>query len=142
MPTNKKINFWREVTLPNPTIPDSIYFISDSDDRFEIFITDSENDVRSLYHPASSGSGTYDLTETFETISKNIKSFDCTFNYTSDDLTSIDYNTITGVITKTFNYTLGELSSIVLSGILPQNINLSKIFTYNTNGDLININYT
>ena len=79
--------------------------------------------------------------EEYETISKNLRSWDAAFNYTSGDLTSIVYTQGTETITKTFNYTTGTLTSIVLSGDTPTGINLTKTFTY-TSGNLTGITFS
>lgn len=77
----------------------------------------------------------------FETVSKNLKSWDYTLNYTSGDLTSIVYTDGVDTITKTLNYTSGDLTSIVLSGDTPSGIDLTKTLSY-TSGDLTGIAYS
>jgi len=67
------------------------------------------------------------LWETFETVSKNLKSVWYTLNYTSWELTSIVYS---NGITKTLNYTSSKLTSIVLSWTTPSWIDLTKTLTY------------
>lgn len=78
---------------------------------------------------------------TFETVSKNLKSYPATYTYSSGILSSIIYTTDSGSITKTFNYTSGLLTSIVLSGNTPSNILLTKSFGY-SGSTLINTSYT
>jgi hypothetical protein len=68
--------------------------------------------------------------ETFETVSKNLKSYPYALNYISGKLTSIVYTLPVGSITKTLNYTSGILTSIVLSGDTPSGIDLTKTLTY------------
>ena len=75
--------------------------------------------------------------EYFESVSKNIKSYPSVLNYTGGILTSVVYTVPAGTITKTFNYTLGKLTSIVLSGDTPNGINLTKTLTYT--GDSITV---
>jgi hypothetical protein len=77
----------------------------------------------------------------FETVSKNLITYDAAFNYTLDELTSIVYTTGGGTITKTFNYTGDDLTSVVLSGDTPAGIDLTKTLSY-TLGNLTDINYT
>lgn len=80
---------------------------------------------------------------TFENLSKNLKSFPNTLTYDSGtgDLQTIVYNTGTGSITKTFTYTLGKLSDIVLSGDLPADLlATTKVFVY-TGDNLTSISY-
>lgn len=81
------------------------------------------------------------LNETFETVSKNLKSWNNTFNYVSGTLSSIVYTDGVDTITKTFNYTGGVLTSIVLSGNTPAGINLTKTLGY-TSGNLTLITYS
>jgi hypothetical protein len=81
------------------------------------------------------------LENSFETISKNLKSFNYTFNYTGELLSSITYDTLDGDIIKTFNYTDDKLTSIVLSGEIPLGIYSTKTFTY-SGEELINITYS
>lgn len=82
-----------------------------------------------------------EYSEAFETVSKNIKSWDYSLNYTSGDLTSIVYTDGVDTITKTLNYTSGDLTSIVLSGDTPAGINLTKTLTY-ASGDLTAVTYS
>jgi hypothetical protein len=82
------------------------------------------------------------LSNAFETISKNLKSYPYVLNYTDNALTSIVYDLGGGdEITKTLNYTGADLTSIVLSGDTPAGIDLTKTLSY-TNGDLTGIEYS
>lgn len=78
---------------------------------------------------------------TFETVSKNLKAYPASLNYTSGTLTSIVYTLPSGTITKTLNYTSEILTSIVLSGSTPSGINLTKTLGY-TSGILTSITYS
>jgi len=78
---------------------------------------------------------------TFESVSKNIKSWDYTFNYTTGVLTSIVYTDGVSTITKTFNYTTGLITSIVLSGDTPAGIQLTKTLNY-TGANLSGVAYS
>lgn len=73
---------------------------------------------------ASNSSG---LSDSFETVSKNLDASGATLNYTGDNLTSIDY---ANGITKTLNYTGDNLTSVVLSGSTPSGITLTKTLVY------------
>lgn len=86
----------------------------------------------------STGAGTAD---SFETVSKNLSSYNAAFNRTGDDLTSIVYTTDGGTITKTLTRTGENLSSIVLSGDTPGGIDLTKTFT-RTGDDITSITYS
>ena len=79
--------------------------------------------------------------DTFETVSKNLKAYPASLNYTSGTLTSIVYTLPSGTITKTLNYTSGTLTSIVLSGNTPSGISLTKTLGY-TGGILTSITYS
>jgi len=82
-----------------------------------------------------------DYPEEFETVSKNLKAWNASFNYTDGALTSIVYTSGANTITKTFNYTSGALTSIVLSGDTPSGIALTKTLGY-TSGVLTSISYS
>jgi hypothetical protein len=76
---------------------------------------------------------------TFETVSANLSAYDYTINYNgSGDVSSIVYS---NGVTKTLNYTSGNVTSIVLSGSTPSNISLTKTLTY-TSGDVTGITYS
>jgi len=77
----------------------------------------------------------------FETVSKNLKSWNATFNYVGGVLSSIAYTDGIDTITKTFNYTGGILTSIVLSGDTPSGIDLTKTLGF-TSQDLTSITYS
>ena len=68
--------------------------------------------------------------EYFESVSKNIKSWNYSLNYTGDKLISVVYTENSNTITKTLNYTGDKLTSIVLSGDTPTGIDLTKTLTY------------
>ncbi len=77
----------------------------------------------------------------FETVSKNIRSWDYALSYTGDKLTSIVYAENLDTITKTLNYTGDKLTSIVLSGDTPSGIDLTKTLTY-TGDQLTSVAYS
>jgi hypothetical protein len=81
------------------------------------------------------------LEETFETVNKNLKSWDYALNYTGVNLTSIVYTSGADTITKTLNYTGTDLTSIVLSGDTPSGIDLTKTLSY-TGADLTGVAYS
>jgi YD repeat-containing protein len=77
---------------------------------------------------------------TFETVSKNLDAKNATFTYDmSGNLITITY--ANGIV-KTLNYTLGILTSIVLSGSIPSGILTTKTLTYDMSGNLTNTAYT
>jgi hypothetical protein len=84
------------------------------------------------------GNSAYD---SFETVSKNLKGYPYIITYDGDDIDCITYSTNEGTIRKTLNYTLGVLTSIVLSRDTPDGINLTKTLTY-TGADLTSVAYS
>lgn len=81
--------------------------------------------------------------EYFETVSKNLKTYPYSLNYTVDKLTSIVYDIGGGDnITKTLNYSAELLTTIVLSGTLPSGIGATtKTLTY-SGSQLSSITYS
>jgi hypothetical protein len=79
--------------------------------------------------------------QTFETVSKNISSWDATISYSGGVVSSISYSNGVLTVVKTFNYTGSDLTSIVLSGDTPAGIDLTKTLSY-TSGDLTGIAYS
>lgn len=77
----------------------------------------------------------------FEAISKNIQSWDASYNYTGDTLDEIVYTNGSSVITKTLVYSDGLLTSVSLSGDTPSGIELTKSLTY-TDGALSGVSYS
>jgi YD repeat-containing protein len=77
---------------------------------------------------------------TFETFSKNLDAKNATFTY--DGLGNLITITYANGIVKTLNYTLGILTSIVLSGSIPSGILTTKTLTYDGSGNLTNTAYT
>lgn len=79
------------------------------------------------------------ISNTFETVSANLSAYDATLNYNgSGDITSIVYS---NGVTKTFNYTGADITSIVLSGSTPDGIELTKTLSY-TDGNVTGITYS
>jgi hypothetical protein len=81
------------------------------------------------------------LSETYETVSKNIKGYPYVITYAGSDIDFITYTTPSGTIVKTFNYTGSDLTSLVLSGDTPSGINLTKTLHY-TGSDLTSVSYS
>lgn len=95
------------------------------------------NDYNDLYNLPTTTNGA----NSFEGVSKNLRSWGYTLNYTGSKLTSIDYSNGANTITKTLNYTNGILTSIVLSGDTPSGISINKTLTY-TGSSLTSITYS
>jgi hypothetical protein len=97
--------------------------------------------VLELSYSSSVSTSTF-LGEEFETVSKNLKNYPYTLTYGVDGLATIVYDLGGGLsITKTFNYTLTVLTSIVLSGDTPTGIELTKTLSY-TGADLTSVAYS
>lgn len=79
----------------------------------------------------------------FEDVAKNIASNPSTLAYNVDGtINTVTYDLGNSLsIVKTFAYSGGNLSTIVLSGSTPSGITLTKTFTY-TSGDVTNIAYS
>ena len=84
------------------------------------------------------------LSDSFGSVSNNLSDFPATFFYDANDvLTSIEYNSGTGTITKTLNYNNdGLLESVVLSGNLPAGIQTTQNLSYDSDGILTGISYS
>jgi hypothetical protein len=80
--------------------------------------------------------------ETYNTVNKNLKSYNDVIVYGVDGPSTQTF-TIDGThsIIKTFNYTLGVLTSIVLSGSTPAGIDLTRTLNYNS-GNYIGSDYS
>jgi hypothetical protein len=130
-----------DVTLDSSDVTDALTFTPE----------DVSNKVQNLSSPDAATYPSTDavsnaienlLGSTFETVSKNLKQYDYTLNYTGDVLDSIVYTVPSvGTITKTLTYSLGKLTTVVLSGNTPSGINLTKTLTY-TLGQLTSITYS
>lgn len=80
--------------------------------------------------------------DSFENISSNLSEYPTSFTYDGDNIDYITYDLGGGQsIVKTFNYTDGKVTSIVLSGDTPAGINLTKTFHY-TGDQLTSITYS
>jgi hypothetical protein len=83
------------------------------------------------------------LGSSFETINKNLKSYPSSVEYTDDgDIQTITYDLgSNGAVTKTFTYTGKNLTFISLRGSVPSGIPLTKELVYDSEDNLINIEY-
>lgn len=81
------------------------------------------------------------LEKTYETVSKNLKSYPYTLAYSGDNVSSVTYTTPRGSIVKTLNYTGDNLTSIVLTGALQIKSPITKTLTY-TGDNLTGVSYT
>lgn len=97
---------------------------------------------KSHKHATSDITGYTAYSEAFETVSKNLKGYPYVISYGGDDIDYITYDIGGGMeIVKTFNYTLGVLTSLVLSGDTPSGIDLTKTLHY-TGDDLTSVTYS
>ena len=82
------------------------------------------------------------LAEEFESVSKNLISYPYVITYDGDDVDYITYDLGGRLeIIKTFHYTDGVLTSLVLSGDTPSGIDLTKTLHY-TGDDLTSVTYS
>ena len=115
--------------------------IGECDIDGEIYDNEIFGDVGIFIDVKGPKGDTGSIQESFESVSKNAKSWNYSLNYTAGNLTSIVYTDGTNTITKTFNYTTGNLTSIVLSGDTPSGIDLTKTFTY-SGSNITDISYS
>jgi hypothetical protein len=91
---------------------------------------------------ATGPSGGGSAADTFEVVSKNLAARDAAFAYNlSGQLSTITYTWDTNSVIKTFNYTDGKLTSIVLSGDTPSGIDLTKTFVYDADA-IVQVTYS
>lgn len=81
------------------------------------------------------------LKHTFETVNKNLEASDAVLAYdANDDLVTVTY--ANGVI-KTLTYNAGgDLITVVLSGVTPEDIMLTKTLGYDGTGNLVSVTYS
>jgi hypothetical protein len=101
------------------------------------FATTASFAVSASWAPSTGGGSEL----TFETVSKNLKSWNYSLNYAGSTLSNIVYTSGSQTITKTLNYSDGILTSLVLSGDTPIGIALTKTLSY-TSGSLTSISYS
>ena len=104
----------------------------------------SATNIKTVNGDTILGSGDLTVTsaETYETVSKNLIGYPYVITYDGDDIDYITYDLGGGdSIVKTFNYTLGVLTSLVLSGDTPSGIDLTKTLNY-TGDDLTSVKYS
>jgi hypothetical protein len=110
------------------------YGLRDNDGVIEF-----KNDEGAWAPVGTGGAGS--LSQSFETVSKNLKAFPNELTYTGENLTSIEYTTDLGTVVKTFGYTGENLTTITLSGDLPEGlVNTIKTLAY-TGENLTSITY-
>jgi hypothetical protein len=81
--------------------------------------------------------------ESYETLSKNLRQFPYAITYNLAGLIDeVTYTTIDGPIVKKFNYTSGNLTSVVFSGAVPSGINTTKTFSYDLSGKITGAIYS
>jgi YD repeat-containing protein len=80
------------------------------------------------------------IQKTFETVNKNLAASNGVLGYNANgDLITINY---TNGVVKTLAYDANsDLSSITLSGNTPESIDLTKTFSYDAGGNLVNFTY-
>lgn len=93
-----------------------------------------------VYNPKNSSvytlvrSGDVLISNSFETVNKNLKSFGYTLTYSGSKIIQVVYNIGAGkTITKDLSYTGNKLDTITLSGDTPSGIELIKTLSYTGN---------
>ena len=127
-------------SAPNGIIAVNIVIESSLEDLQDVLFT-SPQDEDTIFYNSADGLWENKRGNTFESVSKNIKSWDATLTYTGDNLTSVSYTDGVDTIVKTLNYTGDNLTSIVLSGDTPSGIDLTKTLTY-TGNNLTGVTYS
>ena len=80
--------------------------------------------------------------ESFESVAANALGYPATIAYNSDgSVNTVTYTVPAGTIVKTFSYSGGNVSAIVLSGNTPSGISLTKTLTY-TGDDITGVSYS
>lgn len=124
----------------NPSVPGGLTTTKPTDPNVQFLmaaVLDSKNNGNIMVRAIPP-----DYQTSFERTNKNLKSYPATLAYSgSGDLSTITYTVPGGTIVKTFNYTAGNLTSIVLSGNTPSGISLTKTLTYTT-GNLTGVSYS
>lgn len=122
-------------TLPDQLEANALYFVRVGA-GFDLFVTDNTGQIA---HKLNNDPPTWSDLATFESVSKNLTATPSTLNYEDGKLKSIDYS---NGISKTLNYNEnGRLTSVVLSGQLPEGVETTKVFTYNETGAMASVNY-
>ncbi len=107
--------------------------------EIDIFIERPVEGERGTQGPPGAPGESY--AESFESVSKNIRSWDYSLTYDAGLLVAITYTSGALEIVKTLAYDAGLLSSITLSGDTPSGISLTKTLGY-TSGTLTSISYS
>ena len=81
---------------------------------------------------------TFPITQTFETVNKNLNASGATLAYSGGLLSSITYQN--GVV-KTLGYQSGRLTTVTLSGTIPASISTVKTLVY-TGSNLTGVTYS
>lgn len=85
----------------------------------------------------------YTLSGTFEVINKNLRSFPYSLTYSGSNISTIVYDLGGGLsVTKTYSYSGSKLTSVVLSGDLPVELEfLTKTLSY-TGSKVTSVTYS
>jgi len=128
-----------DVSARNPSNNDFIKYNSTSGlwDKTQLKTINNQSILGSGNITISGGS----VAETFNTVSKNLNSWNEIWSLTNGYINSKIYTNGTNTITKTINWNNGLITSIVLSGDTPTGIDLIKTFDY-TNTNSVEITYS
>ena len=107
----------------------------------DIFASDSE--LQTVSSSLNSYISTIDdRSKTFEYISQNLNSYNYMVNKSGSIISSIDYITETGTISKILNRSGSVLTSIELSGSLPSESSLTKTLIRDVSGSITSVEYS
>jgi hypothetical protein len=83
------------------------------------------------------------LSSTYESVNKNLRSYPYTLTYSMGNVSTVTYDLGGGLsVVKTYSYSAGKLTTVVLSGDLPVIFStLTKNFFY-TGANLTSVTYT
>ena len=136
------------VSVSSPiSIDDVLVSVNDADDSVSVSVTSEITDVsvtvENVTNPISVSitealtevnvevsTGSAQWTESFDTVSRNLSGYPYIVYWNGNYISSVVFNLGSSTVTKTYNYTSGKLTSIVLSGNTPSGISLVKTLSY------------
>jgi len=124
-----------DVSVTNDVTNVAVSF-TDAEQSVAVNVTDSIDNVS-----IDVDDGTALWVSSFDTVSRNLSGYPYTVTFNGSLISQVVFNLGSTTITKTYNYTSGLLTSIVLSGDTPDGINLTKSLTY-TSGKISSVSYS
>lgn len=124
---------WRDLYLSGASIKLGNVILKESNGNLRLR---NATDTADAFLEATSTSSA-----TFESLSKNISSYPFSINRTGAVITSVEYTTPSGVITKAFTYIDGQITQIDISGIPLGASTYTKTLSY-VNGEIQGASYS